>query len=361
MSNKANTAIICLSPYYGGMEMDAIRFARLLSDSVNITLIAKRGAQIDKHYGPHAQDENVTFETINFLSNFSFSIIFGIRNIVKKYAIKNIIFFGASELRSLYFSFYKQNINLIIRHGTTKSHPKKDLLHRIIYRDVNWHIPICNHIADNVSFIIPFGEKTKMKVIYPSLRYEKCITQKPSITNTDELKLLHISRVAKGKGHADAIIACQSLYDKNISFKFMCVGEIDPDFYRQIERTIITKPYYTSIKFLGFKKNVEDYYQDANIFIFPSSGEGLSNSFIEALAHGLVCISYSNTSFPELKQLGFEFFMAEDGNIESLKSCLLGAVDYLKTRETPILHNIQLAQKLFNKAREHDELLDILV
>lgn len=57
----------------------------------------------------------------------------------------------------------------------------------------------------------------------------------------------------------------------------------------------------------------------SDIYIFPSYGEGLSNSFWKALANVIFCISYSNTSFPELKELGFDFNIVENKNIDTMK------------------------------------------
>jgi hypothetical protein len=86
----------------------------------------------------------------------------------------------------------------------------------------------------------------------------------------------------------------------------------------------------------------------------------LSNSFIEALSYGLICISYNNTSFPELVSAGFDFIMADNGNIENLKTSLLKAVEYLRTNKTPILHNNKLARELFSDKKEMNEILNIL-
>ncbi|MEA3373149.1 MAG: lipopolysaccharide biosynthesis protein, partial [Campylobacterota bacterium] len=127
--------------------------AEKLAPYSKTVLIAKTGHFIANEVASKRDD--FFLETISFNSNLSLSIIFGARKIIKKYDIKNVIFFGASELKSLYFSFLGLDINLIIRHGTTKSTPKKDWFHRLIYSKVNYHIAICEHLANNVKEIIP--------------------------------------------------------------------------------------------------------------------------------------------------------------------------------------------------------------
>lgn len=358
---KKNTAIICLSPHYGGMELDAIRYAQLLSDNLNVFLIAKKGSSIEEGYTARSTNSTIKFISIPFRSNFSLSIIFGVRKIIKEHKIQNVIFFGASELKSLYFSFLNLDINLIIRHGTTKSHPKKDWLHRLVYSQVNWHIPICKHIANNIQYIIPFGKSTRIKVIYPSLPERFFEHNKSPRKSNEVLTLLIVSRITEGKGHIDAIRACATLDRNGISFNLVCVGDIDPNFSEKLNNTLNKVSYRSNITFPGFSDNVVEYYNRADIFIFPSRGEGLSNSFIEALGSGLQCISYNNTSFPELKEAGFKFQMAEDGNLEDLVEKLNQSVMNLKINDTDISNNITLAKELFCKKRERTEILALLV
>jgi len=357
-THKGNTAIICLSPYAGGMEMDAIKLARLLCNDVHVTLFAKSNHYIEQYYKDHLQGSNISLETIGFRFAFSVSIIRKTRTVLAARKIKNVIFFGASELRSLYFAFLGQNLNVIVRHGTTKTRPKKDWLHRLIYSCVDYHVAICRHLANNVTYIIPFARKTQLKIIYPSLRQLPDLTYKKDSDGI--VRLLHVGRVADGKGQKEAIEACEILHERNIAFELVCVGEIDQDCESYFSEFVSSKPYASSAKMVGYTDDVGRYYKQSHIFIFPSKGEGLSNSFIEALSYGLICICYENTSFPELQQLGFSFSMAEDKNLQDLKKKLLEEVVRVKSLELPMLEQSRLAQTVFGAERERNEYLDIL-
>jgi len=87
---------------------------------------------------------------------------------------------------------------------------------------------------------------------------------------------------------------------------------------------------------------------------------GLIEGTAEALSYGLICICYENTSFPELQQLGFSFYMAEDKNQADLEEKLLDAVDKMKTVEIPILEQSRLAVDVFGAGRERNEYLELL-
>jgi len=356
----ANTAVICLSPFHGGMEMDAVRIAKLLSDSVGVYLIAKNNSPISEKYKEELSASNIKLETINFSSVYSLSIILRARKILKENNIKNVIYLGASELHALAFSFSGLNINLIVRHGTTKTRSKKDFLHRMAYKNVSYHIAICQHLADNVRRIIPFGKNTELKVIYSSLRHQPVINRRMAEEKDRAIRLLHVGRIIDSKGQADAVDACEILYKNNIRFELVFLGEVGPGYEEYFVKHIKQKPYANHIHVMGFKTELSNYYNDSDILLFPTKGEGLSNTFIEALSYGLACVCYENTSFPELRELGFDFFMAINLDIESLKNTILKAVDFVKDDKVPVTTNIELAKTLFCREHELGEYLKLL-
>lgn len=347
-------AVICLSPNFGGMELDTIKLAKKLSPFIKIILVAKEEGFIHKNFNQYfSSEDNIYLETIKFKSSLSFCIILKARGIVKKYNIKNVIFFGASELKSLYFSFLGLNINLIIRHGTTKTKPKKDWFHRLIYSNVDYHVSISKHLQKNVEYIIPFDKNSKSILIYPSLEIHNFAKQR-----NEKLTLIHTGRISEGKGQVDAIKACKILVQNNIDFIFYIVGGYEKryekeflDFYNNLE-------YKDKIILVGFSNNVEQYLAKADIFLFPSYGEGFGNSFMEALSSELLCISYQNTSFLEFKELGFDFEMVENKNINKLSESLLKIAR--KEINFTLEKNIVLAKEIFSEEKEIEKYLKII-
>ncbi len=353
------TAVICLSPYHGGMEMDAIRIAKMLQQASNITLVVRKNSPLHKRYQAKLREEGIHIEGVPFHFAFSIRLILSIRRIIKKYGIHNVIFFGASEIRSLFFSFLGLPVNLLVRHGTTKSRSKKDPIHRLVYSHVNWHIAICKHIANNVRSIIPFGDKTQLKIIYPSLRHIPTF-QSRTANPAQPLRIVHVSRVTGGKGHIDAIEACKAIADIGRPFELLFVGEIDTTYKHVIDTKLSNLPYSKNIRFEGFVQEPIRILETADIFLFPSHGEGLSNAFIEALAQGIPCVAYDNTSFPELSDLGFRLWLASDRNTTDLQEKLLSAIAYLDTHKEYIRENHDLAISLFSVDRETHDYLSIL-
>ncbi|MCW8900390.1 MAG: glycosyltransferase [Gammaproteobacteria bacterium] len=340
--------------------MDAVRIAKLISSDVNVYLIAKSNSPISNNYSDELYKNSIELKTIQFNAKYSLAIAYKTRKILKQHNIKNVIYLGASELHALNLAFSGLDINLIIRHGTTKSRPKKDFLHRLIYKNVNYHVAICEHLAKNIKYIFPFGKHTKLKTIYSSLRNLPEIVSKPARSNNQIIKLIHVGRIIDVKGQKDAVDACEVLFENNIPFELNLLGDFEPGCKADFIQHLKSKPYHNQIHIKGFQKNLAEYYSQADILLFPSYGEGLSNTFIEALSYGIICLSYNNTSFPELHDLGFEFYIAENLNIDSLKHNLLEASEYLKSKKLPINNNVKLAQSLFSQQRELYDYLNLL-
>jgi glycosyltransferase involved in cell wall biosynthesis len=111
---------------------------------------------------------------------------------------------------------------------------------------------------------------------------------------------------------------------------------------------------------MGFTEDPRPYYEQASVFLFPSKGEGLSNAFIEALASGLTCVAFDNTSFPELRDLGFPILLARDQDLDSLKHCLLTAVTERAHAPRRWGEQAELARRLFSSERERAAYLALL-
>ena len=80
---KKNVSIICLSPNFGGMEIDAIKLANKLSSYSKIILVAKENGFIAQKFDNNClNNQNISLETVKFKSSLSFNIIKIARDIV---------------------------------------------------------------------------------------------------------------------------------------------------------------------------------------------------------------------------------------------------------------------------------------
>jgi len=355
---KQKTAIICLSKINGGMELASLKLASLLSQDIQTEFIARANSFIinQKEY---FENYNIKLHTINSSYNFSLKLIFEIRKILKKNDIKNIIYLGALEMKSLYFATVGLNINFIIRQGSQKTTSKKDIFHKLLYSNVNYFVANSKYIKQNIIDIFPIPKNAVVTQIYSSLRIEKNINFKPLNYHID---LIHVGRIYIGKGQDEAIKTCEVLKKNNIDFTMKFLGNIqDKKYLKTMENYIEESSLKGNIEFLGHIPKVQEYLQKSDIFLFPSLGEGMSNALIEAISFGLIPIVYDDTSASEFKDLGFHIHLTKKNNVENLKEILMKVINNFEEEKYKAKENHKKALEVFSPKREKKEYLDLLI
>jgi glycosyltransferase involved in cell wall biosynthesis len=357
--SKHPTAVICLSNVNGGMELSSVKLAQLLAEEIPIHFIAKSGSFIATECAQQLREQNINMATVTFKHFFSLRLIHSVRRYVKQHHIKNIIFLGASEMRSLYFAFKGLNINLIIRQGSTKSTPKKDLLHRMVYSGVTVFVGNCEYMKNNIQDIYPLSPSTKLLHIYSSVRLPELPARD---SRSKRVELICVGRINPVKGQLISIKACKLLFENNIDFRLRLLGSFqDKTYYNQINTYLENCPYADKIEFLGHKPNVGDYLKESEVFLFPSRGEGMSNAIIEALGYGLIPLIYNNTSAPEFARLGFHIHLCTDQAQDEFARILLSVCENMDDERRLTDRNIRLARQVFSPEKEKSDYLALLV
>jgi len=348
----APTAVMCFSGGNGGMERSAVRLADTLAQITETTLLCKRDSFIEDLYsrGDHA----FACDSIGFRSRtFSPAMLVRVRSAIRARRLQNVIFFGASELKTLYFAFLGFDIRLTVWHGTTKSRPKHDLFHRLVYSRVDYHVALSKHLLNNVMRIVPPSARAQFRVVYPSFSIAIDRDSARATAAGGRLKLVHIGRVAAGKGQVDAVKACASLHSAGVDFQLDLVGPTgDEKYRRELVEVIRLAPYADRVFTRGYVENTAEYLQQADVLLFPSHGEGMPNAFIEALHYGVPCLAYSNTVFPEYGEMGFRVHLVQHRNTDLLAAELLAIAQNLPAEKTAAANNRELALGYFNVARE---------
>lgn len=360
MSKKIKpVAVMCFSDNNGGMELDAIKLAGLLHENCDVILFCKKDSFI------HCQLKNQTrieFIPISFISRiFSLSMLVSVRKEIKRKNINNIVFFGASELKTLYFSFLGLGLNVIVRHGTTKSHKKNGLIHQLVYSCVSYHVALSKHLLRNVKTIVPVTSESAYKIIYPSYEIKSPICSSGSVVH-EELRIIHVGRIAAGKGQIDAVRACGLLQNKGVKFQLDLLGGLEANTYAEaLQSEINSIDFGERVHLRGHVTNVTEYLKATDVFLFPSAGEGMPNAFIEAMHHGAVCIAYENTVFPEFLEMGFYIHLVKDGDINGLSQKLLQVSLDITNEKLNSKINVGLVQSYFRVEEELSQWLEVFV
>lgn len=118
----------------------------------------------------------------------------------------------------------------------------------------------------------------------------------------DEVIFLFVGTIDSRKGLTDALIALTS-YQGPAKLRFRCAGDYNPESeYWQKLHDIISQHPHVKVDFLGRipHEDLQQEFENADVFLFPSYWEGYGIVIEEAFCFGLPVIAYNAGSIPEL-------------------------------------------------------------
>ncbi|MDO5525463.1 MAG: glycosyltransferase family 4 protein [Prevotella sp.] len=157
-----------------------------------------------------------------------------------------------------------------------------------------------NHIDDSKILFVPYG-----------------VSKKDDVNNTlkeshEGLNILFVGEVNQRKGIYQILEAAKQLKDKNIKFDIVGRGgDVCGHLY---------KPYTNCANFHGhvsFEK-LQELYKHADVFLFPTLGEGFGLVLLEALSKGIPVIASTNCAGPDLIEDGKNGFIINPGHVNEI-------------------------------------------
>lgn len=101
------------------------------------------------------------------------------------------------------------------------------------------------------------------------------------------------------------------------------------------------------VVFLGARKDIDRIYSYSSIFVLPSRSEGLPNALIEAMAHGLPCISFDINAGPsDVIEHRVNGILVEDGNIDDLSKRIDELIQNKEKRDALGMKATEIKEKL---------------
>lgn len=114
--------------------------------------------------------------------------------------------------------------------------------------------------------------------------FDRAAKRKELGLDADDIMLLSVGELNQNKNHEVIIKAIGALENQNIHYFIAGKGDKE-EFLKKLAEQKNVK-----LHLLGYRTDISELYNSADIFVFPSIREGLSVSLMEAMASGLPCI-----------------------------------------------------------------------
>lgn len=294
---------VCLSPSEGGLELYAVRLASYFKNEGYESLFVCRP---DTFIQKKVTEAGLKSFSVQGKDYFSWHLISEISNIVRENKIDTII---VQRLKDLWITYWvkKKNPNLKIIgfNQMFVDYPKKDLWHKIIYKQIDTMVALTHIQKDALLETLPVP-KEKFTVIpngVDSEIFKPCTTDNPlreeiraklGIKKSNELLVGLIGRFDKQKGQIEFIDAIKNLKKSHPHIKYVLVGADtygEEPIQRKILGEILEHDLHTHTQVRGFTNNVKDIMCALDIFIMPSYKETFGIVLIEAMSCEKICIS----------------------------------------------------------------------
>ena len=327
-SEKRRVLLIDLGPQFGGIETYLVSLADLLSSDVDLFVLcvlpelsarlASRGVRVIRlpvSFG--------MFKPLRFLAT-----LLVVPALLLRYEIHTVQLNGFLDSLLILPARLLGRSAVYTRHGGFEIELYSWLRqpHKYVARKIaRWSVRFTTHVvcvsqavAESVRPVLP---STRYSVIANWISGQKPF-RPPVAGLSSGARVLCASRLEHYKGIHLLIEAARRLPQ----VEFTIVG--DGTHRELLQQAAMHLP---NIRFAGFQRNLEDYYECADIFVMPSMGpEGLPIASLEAMARGLPCIFSDLPVHHEITDHGQGAYLFRSGDAESL---LAGLFELLASPE----------------------------
>ena len=162
----------------------------------------------------------------------------------------------------------------------------------------------------------------------------------------NKIKILYVGEINQRKGIQEILNTAIELKNDHYIIEFHLVGGgVDnyPEIFKKFKNYVI---FHGSLYF----EKLLNIYNECNIFVFPSLGDGYGLVILEALAAGLPVIASRNCGGPDIIQDGYNGFLIDAGSTKQLKEKILWC--YNHKEELPRMSGNAM-QSVSNMSWEH--------
>lgn len=170
-------------------------------------------------------------------------------------------------------------------------------------------------VLDLTKILLPSASKT-----YIPIGFQKQVRGN-SISVRMNHRIICVGNIDRRKRSHQIVDVAYNLTDEFPDLKVDIVGGVlEEEYYEEICSLIKEKSLENIITLHGRVSDdmLKELYDNASVFVFPSSYEGYGMVLIEAMSHGLPVVAYNNSAIPYSVKNGYNGFVVEDNNEEHL-------------------------------------------
>jgi glycosyltransferase involved in cell wall biosynthesis len=170
---------------------------------------------------------------------------------------------------------------------------------------------------------------------------------------------LCVGRINRVKNQKDILLAASELQNK-IPHTFEIVGTIqDQDYYSEL-LALKKKLRIDNVKFIGEKKEISNYYNEADFVIISSISEGFPNVLLEAFSHDKIVFSSKVGEVPNIIKHNQNGYLYDAGKYKDLSKLIMHHLEKSDTEKLKMKENLRSEKHDFSIENKANELITFL-
>lgn len=288
---------------WGGVKTWTLEFARALADlGHQVRLYGRAGVFLEK-----AAALGLPATVVAFGPDFNPRAIAFFRREFREYGTEAVLVNVGRDLRTAGVAAKLSGLPLVQRIGLPGD-MKNSLKVRLLNAWLRPHyLCPCRYIRDGLLDNLPFIAAKATSVVYSA----KQPLPAPPTTLARPLRLVTTSQVNPNKGHEELLRVLARYRDAGQEFTWDVAGTGESlDFLRGLSRELGLAE---RVRWHGFCSDIGSLLREADVFVLPSYTEGLPNTLLEAMAHGLVPVARNAGGSGEVWPEALAALLAPDG------------------------------------------------
>ncbi len=367
-------AFIITSRGWGGLEMNTLKLAKLLSGKgYRISLITQENSTI------YQKRENLFVSCILINKKRKYFDFKSAKTISKSLKIRNIsslIVFDNTDLDVISWTkklFYPKLKVIYQQHMQFGKRKKKDFIHTLRFRSINYWISPLQYLKNQVL------EKTKIpqekiKIIplcldielFTNKKYTKQEAQQKLNISAKAPLIGIIGRVSEKKGQLFIIEALMQLKKENIDTELLIFGSPtvndveSKSYYKLIQETVKQNGMEEQVHFVAYQKDVSAFYHAVDVFVLASQSETYGMVTIEAMLSKIPIIATQSGGTSEILDYGKLGLLYEYEDITAFNEKLIWLLNNKRKAENMALDAQENAVKKYAQEIEINEIDKLL-
>ena len=165
------------------------------------------------------------------------------------------------------------------------------------YFRLGWSVPVALSPEVKRSILSFYGmQEADVPVIYNGVDLSRC--RRKEAYDAETFRILHIGRFNEQKNHKGLLEAFSLIHREAPKCRLMLIG--DGELRSEMEELAKKLNISEVVDFLGSRENVYPFLQEADVFLLPSSFEGMPMTIIEAMGTGLPIVATAVGGVPDM-------------------------------------------------------------